>query len=83
VNSIIRGWVNYFRVGNSGDVFQKVRWLMERKVRRFAAKKQGRRGFGWKRWSSDVVYGAWGLFSDYRVIYIDIAKVGLPSNKEA
>ena len=82
VNSILRGWVNYFRVGNSGDAFSKLKWLVERKVRRFAAKKRGRRGFGWKRWSSEVVYGAWGLFSDYRVAYIDIAKVGLPLNKE-
>ncbi len=83
VNSILRGWVNYFRVGNSGDAFSKLKWLVERKVRRFAAKKRGRRGFGWKRWSSEVVYGAWGLFSDYRVAYIDIAKVGLPLNKES
>jgi hypothetical protein len=28
-----------------------------------------RKGFGWKRWSSAVVYGTWGLFRDYRVVY--------------
>jgi hypothetical protein len=61
VNSILRGWVNYFRVGNSGQAFGKVRQYVERKVRRFVAKRAGRRGLGWKRWSKEVVYGAWGL----------------------
>lgn len=69
VNSILRGWVNYFQVGNSSQAFAKVRLHVERKVRRFAAKKSKRTGFGWKRWSSDVVYETWGLFRDYRLVY--------------
>jgi len=69
VNSIVRGWVNYFRVGNSSQAFGKVRYHTERKVRRFVAKRSKRTGFGWKRWSSDVVYERWGLFSDYRLEY--------------
>jgi RNA-directed DNA polymerase len=69
VNVIVRGWVNYFRVGNSSQAFLKVKYQVERKVRRFAAKKSKRMGFGWKRWSSDIVYGTWGLFGDYRVVY--------------
>jgi RNA-directed DNA polymerase len=76
VNPIVRGWVAYFRVGNSADALQKVRYHVERQVRRFAAKKSQRRGFGWKRWSSEVVYGAWGLYDDYRVWPLDLAKVG-------
>lgn len=69
VNSVLRGWVNYFRVGNSGRAFDKVKYEVDRKVRRLAAKKCKRKGFGWKRWSSAVVYGTWGLFRDYRVVY--------------
>jgi RNA-directed DNA polymerase len=69
VNPILRGWVNYFRVGNSSQAFNKVQYHVERKVRRFAAKQRKRTGFGWKRWSSDVVYGSWGLFRDYRLVY--------------
>lgn len=69
VNSILRGWVNYFRVGNSSQAFNKVKYHVERKVRRFAAKKSKRTGFGWKRWSSDIVYGTWGLFGDYSLAY--------------
>jgi RNA-directed DNA polymerase len=64
-----RGWVNYFRVGNSRTAFGKIKYEVERKVRRLAAKKCKREGFGWKRWSSTVVYGTWGLFRDYRVVY--------------
>ena len=69
VNPILRGWVNYFRVGNSSQAFKKLKYYAERKVRRFAAKKSKRGGFGWKRWSSDIVYGTWGLFGDYRLVY--------------
>jgi RNA-directed DNA polymerase len=67
VNPIVRGWVNYFRVGNSSRELDVVRTGVERKVRRFAVKKRKRKGFGWTRWSSEVVYGTWGLFDDYRV----------------
>jgi RNA-directed DNA polymerase len=69
VNPIIRGWVNYFRVGNSSQAFSKVKDQLERNVRRFAAKKRKRKGFGWKRWSSAIVYTTWGLFGDYRLAY--------------
>jgi RNA-directed DNA polymerase len=69
VNPILRGWVNYFRVGHSSQAFRKVRYHVERRVRRFATKKSKRKGFGWKRWSSAVVYKKWGLFGDYRLAY--------------
>lgn len=77
VNEIVRGWANYFRVGHSGDALRKVRYCVECKVRRFAARKRQRGGYGWKRWSSEVVYGAWGLYDDYQVRYLDVAEVGL------
>ena len=38
-------------------------------MRRLAAKTCKRKGFGWKRWSSALVYGTWRLFRDYRVVY--------------
>ena len=74
VNPIVRGWVNYFRIANSKREFDAVRTGVERKVRRFAVKKMKRRGFGWTRWSSAVVYGAWGLFDDYQIRYATRAK---------
>jgi len=69
VNPILRGRVNYFRVGNARQAFNKVQYHVERKVRRFAAKRRKRTGFGWKRWSSDIVYGSWGLFRDYPLAF--------------
>lgn len=69
VNPILRGWVNYFRVGQSTAAFGKVRYRVECTVRRWASKQKRRRGLGWKRWSSDVVYGQWGLFNEYSTAY--------------
>jgi RNA-directed DNA polymerase len=69
VNPILRGWVNYFRVGQSTAAFGKVRYGVECTVRRWAAKQKRRQGLGWKRWSSDVVYGQWGLFNEYATAY--------------
>jgi RNA-directed DNA polymerase len=69
VNSILRGWVNYFRIGNSSQAFSQVKFHVERKVRRFMTTRSKRTGFGWKRWSSDTVYGSWGLFRDYQLAY--------------
>ena len=69
INPILAGWVNYFRMGNSSRTFQFIQRTVELRVRRFAMRQRLRRGFGWKRWSRQVVYGEWGLFNDYRVRY--------------
>ena len=66
VNPILRGWVNYFRVGNSGRAFNLIKEEVEKKVRRFVRKNQQRPGFGWKRWSAEVIYGQWGLSTTTR-----------------
>ena len=69
VNAVVRGWVNYFRVGNSARTFGVVRHEVERKVRKFIMRRQKRRGFGWKRWSREELYQTWGLYGDYRIRY--------------
>ncbi len=70
INPIVRGWVNYFRVGNSSRTFKYVReWLM-RKIRRHLMRQRKRKGFGWKRWSSDFIYGKLNLYNDYKIRYI-------------
>jgi len=70
VNAVIRGWVNYFRIGNSNDTFGKVRDFIEKKVRRFVMKRKGLKGFGWKRWSREDIYKKWGLYNDYHIRYL-------------
>ena len=52
INPILRGWVNYFRVGNAARCFGFVKEWVEKKVRRHLMRARGRRGFGWKRWST-------------------------------
>jgi RNA-directed DNA polymerase len=71
INPILRGWVNYFRVGNSSGSFSYIKLWVEKKVRRHLLRARGRQGFGWKRWSTQWIYDTLGLFNDYRVVYGD------------
>ena len=70
IRPVIVGWVNYFRVGNSGRAFDWIRFEMMRKIRRFVMKQKGRPGCGWKRWSNEAIYKRWGLVNQYRVQYV-------------
>jgi RNA-directed DNA polymerase len=74
VNPIVSGWVNYFRIGHSSRCFHYVRRWIDQKVRRHMARARGRRGFGWKRWSKEFIYGALGLHDDYQVRYFGLPK---------
>jgi RNA-directed DNA polymerase len=67
INPILRGWVNYFAVGNSGRCFSFIRTWVEKKIRRLLARARKRCGFGWKRWSSRWLYGELGLYDEYKV----------------
>jgi len=53
INPILRGWVNYFRIGHSSKC-QRAR---------------KRHGFGWNRWSSAWLYNTLGLYNDYKIRY--------------
>src|SRR5438270_779301 len=65
INPILRGWVNYFRVGHSSSCFYMVKRWVEKKVRQHLMRARGRKGFGWKRWSSEWLYEQLGLFNEY------------------
>ena len=69
INPILRGWVNYFRVGNSSRCFSMVKDWVEKKVRRHLMRARNRKGYGWKRWSKEWIYGRLGLFNEYQVRY--------------
>src|SRR5436190_2693344 len=69
INPILRGWVQYFAIGHSSVCFSYIRYWVEKKIRRHLARACQRRGLGWKRWSREWLYGALGLFSEYRVSY--------------
>ena len=69
INPILRGWVNYFRIGNASRCLAYVRVWVEQRVRRHMMRARGRGGFGWKRWSTAWLHERLGLFGDYRVRY--------------
>ena len=69
INPILRGWVNYFRIGNSGRCLAYVMNWVEKKVRRHLMRARNRAGFGWARWSTVGLYAELGLFRDYHVRY--------------
>ena len=67
INPILRGWVNYFAIGDSSECFSFVRDWVEKKVRGHLMRARERSGFGWKRWSRKWLYATLGLYNDYRL----------------
>jgi RNA-directed DNA polymerase len=67
INPILRGWVNYFRIGNSSRFFGYIKDWVEKKIRRHLMRARSGRGFGWNRWSRAWLYETLWLFNDYRV----------------
>lgn len=70
INPILRGWVNYFRIGHASRSFCYVKDWVEKKVRRHLMKSRKRKGFGWDRWSRDFIYHRLGVYADYKVRYV-------------
>lgn len=72
LNLILAGWVNYYRVGHSSKAFSLIRDYVEQRIRRLLAKRTRKRGrgFGWKRWSSNYIYGVLELHWDYKIQYL-------------
>jgi len=67
INPILRGWANYFAIGDSGRCFTFIKDWVEKKIRRHLMRARKRQGFGWQRWSREWIYNVLGLFNDYRV----------------
>ena len=74
INPILRGWVNYFRIGHSDRCFSMIRDWVEKKIRRHMMRARMRKGMGWKRWSREWIYRVLGLYNDYRLGRSALAK---------
>ncbi len=69
INPIIRGWVNYFRIGNSSQCFGYVKDWIQKKIRRHLMRAKKLKGFGWDRWSNKWLYEKLNLYGDYKIRY--------------
>ena len=69
INPVLAGWVNYFRVGNSNRAFSEVRDYLEMKIRTLLSRRKRRqkRSIGWRRWSTEYLYGVLGLYWDWKL----------------
>ena len=69
INTVLAGWANYFRVGNSSRAFSEVRDYLEMKVRTLLTRRKRRqkRSVGWRRWSNEYLYGVLELFWGWRL----------------
>jgi RNA-directed DNA polymerase len=67
INPILRGWVNYFALGDSSECLSFVRDWVEKKIRGHLMRARERSGLGWKRWSRKWLYRKLGLYNDYRL----------------
>jgi RNA-directed DNA polymerase len=79
ITPILRGWVNYFRIGYSGPCFNFIRQWVEKRIRRHLMRARKQKGFGWKRWSRQWVYGELGLFNDYKIRRPPLLPKALPA----
>lgn len=69
LESVLRGWVNYFRVANSSKKFGKIRYYTAQKVRKFMCKRRQKAGYGYKEYPDNYLYGKIGLYNNYRVCW--------------
>src|SRR5216684_1603921 len=69
INASLSGWVQYFRVGHSSRAFSEVHEYVEMKVRTLLTRRKRRRktSIGWRRWSSEYLYGVLGLYWGWKL----------------
>lgn len=53
VNPILRGWMNYFKFGNSNSVFHNIDSYVHERLALWLAKKRRKSG---RRWKTDFTY---------------------------
>jgi group II intron reverse transcriptase/maturase len=56
VNTVVRGWVNYYRHTNASDAFRRLQRFINVRFRRYLTCRRHGRGFGWKRYPNSVLY---------------------------
>lgn len=70
IKPILRGWVQYFRIGNSSRCFGYIKDWVEKKVRRHLMRARNKPGWGWRKWSKDKLYKTYGLYNEYKILKV-------------
>jgi RNA-directed DNA polymerase len=76
INPVLRGWVQYFRVGNSSKCFGYIKDWLSKKIRRHLMYAKKRKGFGWKRWSTKELYERYNIYCNFHVISRKVVPTG-------
>ena len=63
VNRYVHGWVNYFHVHNSTQVFERQRFFLEQRMRKYLQRRRHREGFGYRSWPTARLYRELGLYA--------------------
>ena len=74
INPVLRGWINYFAIGHSGECFSFIKDWVEKKIRRHIGRSRNRQGFGWEKWSRHWLYEELRLFNGYHVRRLSVPK---------
>jgi RNA-directed DNA polymerase len=75
INPILRGWVNYFRVGHSSKTFSYIKEWLNHRLRRHLMRAKGKTGFGWKQWSTTGLLAVYNIYRDYKLTRNAVAPV--------
>lgn len=67
INPILRGWVQYFKVGHSSKTFGYIKDWLTKKIRRHLMKAKKTKGFGWHIWSTKGLYAIYNIYNDFKM----------------
>jgi len=69
-NKYLTGWTGYYRLGNSGKSLKGICHYTNQRVRRLLQRHKGKNGYGWNRINSGQIYNNFGLFYNYKVLWL-------------
>ena len=62
VNTLIRGWKNYFSIGYQSKSLAKVNCFLECRLRKFLRKRRNKTKYGWKEYNKAYLHKQLGLY---------------------
>lgn len=63
INALLRGWTGYFSQGPVIPTYERIRWYVERRVRRWLMRRSGKKGTGYRQYPDETLYWKLGLYN--------------------